>query len=147
MTNSVETYQINKLPVDLAEMATTYSDTLEAAGRMGYTFVPLSILSTLQKMPIASAEVDEVIGAAKDSLPNNSDSDRAEAVLNGALALNRQQSERIDELIGMVLWYMQQYTPTAATASADEVPLRAPNGATGPVVFLVKPTVPEPVVG
>ena len=147
MTNSVETYQINKLPVDLAEMATTYSDTLEAAGQMGYTFVPLSILDTLHKIYYAGAEVEEIIGAAHDALPNNTDAVRSEAVLNGALALNQRQSKRIDELIGMVLWYMQQHTPKAATASADEVPLRAPNGATGPVVFLVKPTVPEPAVG
>ena len=118
MTDSIETYQIKKLPVDLATMALDFAEAVEAAGQLPPTFVPLEILASLNTILGAGVEIDEIIGAARDALPDDTDAMRPEAVLNGALALNQNQSKRIYDLIGLVLWYMQQHTPKAAVAAA-----------------------------
>ena len=122
MTDAIETYQINKLPADLAEMAFDFSEAVEAAGQMPPTFVPLKILASLKTILGAGADLEEIIDAAKDALPNDTDAMRPDAVLNGALALNEKQSKRIYDLIGLVLCYMQQHTPKAAVNRTSPSP-------------------------
>ena len=122
MTDAIETYQTNKLPTDLAEMAFDFSEAVEAAGRMGPNFVPLRILDSLKTILAGGADIDEIIGAARETLPNDTDAMRPDAVLNGALALNQKQSKRIYDLVGLVLWYMQQHTPKAAVNRTSASP-------------------------
>lgn len=122
MNESVETYQTNKLPVDLAEIAFDFAEAVQEASTMWPTLVPLKILSTLTTILGAGSEIDEIIGASKEALPNSTDAMRPEAVLNGALALNQKQSKRINDLIGMVVWYMQQHTHNQGAPLAKPAP-------------------------
>lgn len=111
---ATETYQINKLPIMLAEMAAgRFSESLEEAQKAMPTLAPLRILTLLEDISEASNDIFRITGVALNLLD---DSEQTESVLKGAKAMNLDQSKRVWELVGLVLWYMQQHTPKAPTA-------------------------------
>lgn len=120
MKTAHENNQINQLPIDLADMAERYSEALDKAQYAGPTFTPLRILSLLDEISNECPILSDITKVAIEKLPDSSDSDAAEAVLKGAVALNLKQASRIWDLVGLVLHYMQQHTaPVQASAPSS----------------------------
>jgi hypothetical protein len=123
MTDSTEQYQINKLPIDLADAAERYAEALAAAQKLTpHTFAPLRLLSLLDEVTFACDDMRELLDVALDVLERNADGDPAGAVLKGARAMNSQQAERIWELVGLVLRHMLEQ---ASAPPRNVLPLHA----------------------
>ena len=109
-----ERYRVNKLTEDLAEMAELYADSRDAAGRAPASMVPLQLLRLMNEISEGTTTTDHITRAALQVLPNSSDSDEPEAVLDGALALNLAQSNRVWKMAGLLVRYMQEQAHASA---------------------------------
>lgn len=113
MNAEIEISQTKKLSSDLVDMSERYSESLSKAKEVWPTLVPLRVLTLLEEISNATTDLDHLADVAIEQLPDNTDSDPAEAVLKGAIALNLKQANQIYELIGLTLRYMQEHTPPA----------------------------------
>lgn len=107
MNDQISTHQIKLLPAKLADMAEHYSDAVDQCSAAEPTFIPLRILTLIDEINNATRDTDNLMDVAIEKLPPNTDSDPAESVLKGAKALNLHQSERIWDLTGLMVRYMQ----------------------------------------
>lgn len=113
MTDSIKAHQIKNLPIRLAELAAgRFAESLDEAQKAMPTWAPLRILTLLEDICEASSDIFRITVVALDMVDDNTDLEQAEAVLKGAKAMNLDQSRRVWELVGLVLHYMQQHTPT-----------------------------------
>lgn len=117
---TIEQYQIKKLPIDLADAVERYAETFAAASKMTpKTFLPLRLISLLDDVTFACDDMREVLDVAIDILEKDSNADAAAAVLKGARAMNSEQSNRIWELVGLVLRHMVEHN--AASSQPAEI--------------------------